>query len=259
MHIKIFTQTAEVTAMIFSESILQTFNTQIQDPPAYYPTPTVVEHTPILMAHQVDNVITMNRVTVIGSSGSGKSTLARELGKKMGLPVIHLDKFYWHPGWVGTPFSEWQATVQQLITADKWIIDGNYRSTLDIRLQASDTVVFLDLPRWLCVYRAMKRRIQYRNKPRPDIARGCKERLFDPNFPRFIRWIWDYPNRARPDVLRRLNRLEGKQVIWLRSTKDVNSFLADPTGWQATTPSFDEEFLEFLERSRQIKGSQSTQ
>ena len=103
----------------------------------------------------MEGTINMKRVLIIGSSGSGKSTLARQLGSKLELPVIHLDRHYWHPGWVGTPQDQWQRTVSRLVQRESWIIDGNYRGTLAMRLKAADSVVFLDLPPWICAMRAI--------------------------------------------------------------------------------------------------------
>lgn len=171
----------------------------------------------------------MRRLLILGSSGSGKSTLARTLGSHLNLPVVHLDKYYWHPGWVGTPQHEWQATVNEFVQEESWIIDGNYRLTLPTRLHSADTVIFLDLPPWVCMWRAIKRRFIYLNQPRPDIARGCREPIFDPRFPAFLRWIWDYPQRARPQVLHQLCQLApGKQIIWLRRPEDVAHFQQHP-------------------------------
>lgn len=171
----------------------------------------------------------MKRILILGSSGSGKSTLARRLGATLELPVIHLDRHFWHPGWVKTPHSDWVAHVKQLVEREAWIMDGNYRSTLDMRMKAADTVIFLDMPRWLCVIRAIKRRIEYMNRPRPDIAHGCKERILDPKFPGFLQHVWDYPSRARPDIKQRLAQYgDNKTIIWLRSRKDVQAFLVNP-------------------------------
>ncbi len=171
----------------------------------------------------------MKRVLIIGSSGSGKSTLARQLGARLELPVIHLDRHYWHPGWVGTPDAEWQQTVARLLQREQWVMDGNYRSTLRMRLNAADAVVFLDLPPWICALRALKRRIQYRNRPRPDIAEGCNEPLFDPQLFQFIRHVLSYPDRAKPYVMKQLLQIaDSKHVVLLRSPNDVNSFLSAP-------------------------------
>ena len=171
----------------------------------------------------------MKRVLIIGSSGSGKSTLARQLGARLELPVIHLDRHFWHPGWVGTPQEKWQQIVKNLVQRDQWIMDGNYRGTLETRLAAADSVVFLDLPPWICAMRAIKRRIQYRNRPRPDIADGCKEPLLDPQLIQFLRHVLSYPDRAKPFVMKRLARIaDEKHVVLLQSAKDVNLFLSAP-------------------------------
>lgn len=205
---------------------------------------TLIEHASGLKNHPIKNAslpishprvfknISMKRIAIVGSSGSGKSTLARQLGDALDLPVIHLDKHFWHPGWVGTLPQEWNEKVHQFATQESWIIDGNYRSTLDIRLQTADTVIFLDLPRWLCAWRATKRRFQYRNRQRPDIADGCQERIFDPMFPRFIKWVWNYPHRARPNILKTMRNLPAdKRFVWLKTSQDVNSFAEQPQQW----------------------------
>lgn len=171
----------------------------------------------------------MERVVIIGSSGSGKSTLARKLGEKTGLPVVHLDQHYWHPGWVETAVPLWQQVVYELVQQPQWIMDGNYRQTLDTRLQAADTIIFLDLPRWLCAWQAIQRRLQYRHHQRPDMAPGCQETLFSPDFPDFLIRIWQYPRRARADIESRLAQWDGsKRIIHLRSRADMHRFLADP-------------------------------
>ena len=116
--------------------------------------------------------MTMKKVLVIGSGGAGKSTFATRLGELLGIEVIHLDQFYWRPGWVETPKSEWLETVERLVRKDSWIIDGNYSGSLEIRLAACDTVIFLDIARSVCVWRLLKRVVRYRKKNRQDMAEG---------------------------------------------------------------------------------------
>ena len=63
-----------------------------------------------------------------------------------GLPLIHLDKEFWQPGWVQTPRPEWRAKVAELAAGERWIMDGNYDSSLDLRLPRADTVLWFDYP-----------------------------------------------------------------------------------------------------------------
>jgi adenylate kinase family enzyme len=167
----------------------------------------------------------MKRILVIGSGGSGKSTVATKLGDLLNLEVIHLDKFFWKSGWVEPPRDEWLKTVTELVDRDSWIIDGNYSGTLELRMQRCDTIIFLDLSRLVCLWRIVKRNLQYRRGGRPDIAEGCVEK-FDP---KFVSWVWNYSRRSRPRVLELIRtHAGGKRVIWLRSKADVKKFLSDP-------------------------------
>src|SRR5687767_5604500 len=146
---------------------------------------------------------TLKRVLIIGSGGSGKTTVARELAARTGLPLVHLDQLFWHPGWVPTPDDEWDALIQRLIAQEQWIMDGNYGRTLSVRLAAADTIIFLDLPRLVCTWRIIVRRFRHFGRSRPDVAPGCPERLTW----EFVNWVWTYPARRRPDVLRRLQQV----------------------------------------------------
>ncbi|MCM3741305.1 DNA topology modulation protein [Oceanobacillus luteolus] len=164
----------------------------------------------------------MKKVAIIGSGGAGKSTLARQLSEKIGIPVYHLDAILWKPNWVMTSKTEQRMIQNELITRESWIIDGNYGSTLDIRLNAADTIIYLDLPRTVCLYRAIKRRFQYRNRTRPDMAADCKEKLDM----EFLKWIWNYPKVKRPAILAMLKELSNeKNVIILSSRKEIKRFI----------------------------------
>lgn len=164
----------------------------------------------------------MKRVLVIGSGGAGKSTFAKRLGNILNLGVVHLDSLYWKPGWIETPKQDWRKTIEGIITRDSWIMDGNYSGTLDLRLGACDTVIFLDSSRIVCLWRVIKRAMKYRNKSRPDMAPGCPERL---RFGFFL-WIWNYQKRTRPEIVRMLKEnAEHKNVIWLRTVEEAETFL----------------------------------
>lgn len=165
----------------------------------------------------------MRRILVIGSGGSGKTTVAKQIAARTGLPLIHLDQLFWSPGWVPSPDSEWDRTIDELISRDAWVMDGNYGRTLPQRLAAADTIVFLDLPRVVCTWRILKRRFTHLGASRPDVAPGCPEQL---NF-EFVHWVWTYPSRKRPEIMRKLDALRHeKHVHILRSASDVRDFLA---------------------------------
>lgn len=165
----------------------------------------------------------MKRILVIGSGGAGKSTFARRLGEILNIEVIHLDSLYWRPGWVETPRPEWEKTLEHIISRDSWIMDGNYSGTLGLRIEACDTVIFLDIERIICLWRVIKRAVKYRNRSRPDVAEGCPERL---NL-EFMLWVWNYKKRSRPKIVRMLKEKgHGKKVIWLKSVAEAEGFLA---------------------------------
>lgn len=168
-----------------------------------------------------------HRIAIIGPSGSGKSTLARQLGDKLALQVTHLDAHFWSAGWIESDREQWRETVSALVERERWIIDGNYSSTMDIRLPRAETIIFLDLPRWLCLLRVLRRWLTYYGDTRPDLPPGCPEKVDL----EFLRWVWDYPQRSRPGTLALLRSLEGeKQIVRLQSAGAMRLFLREVEG-----------------------------
>lgn len=119
----------------------------------------------------------MNRILILGSCGSGKSTFAKKLHTILGLKLIHLDQAYWKPNWTEPTKEEWTQTLQQLLVQENWIIDGNYNGSLDMRIERANTIIYLNHPTWLCLFRVLKRVYKYFGTVRPDMPEGCKERL----------------------------------------------------------------------------------
>ena len=163
----------------------------------------------------------MKRILIIGSSGAGKSTFAKRLHEVTSIKLIHLDQLFWKPYWVEPSKAEWRKKVEHIIRGEEWIMDGNYSGTLETRIEACDTVIFLDFPPAVCVYRILKSVAFYKKASRPDMAEGCPEK-FDFNF---LRLVWDYPNRSKPKVESLLEmHHSGKTVFHIKSKREVESF-----------------------------------
>lgn len=166
----------------------------------------------------------MNRILIIGSGGAGKSTFARELGALLDIPVVHLDQLYWKPAWEKPSESDWLATIDAEIARPRWVMDGNFGGTLPRRLARCDTVVLLDISRWICLWRVAKRFVRYHGRHRPEMTPGCHER-FDLGF---IRWIWNYPSKSKPAKIALLSATGPDQrVVILASTAEVRAFLRE--------------------------------
>ena len=166
----------------------------------------------------------MQRVAIIGPCGAGKSMLAVRLGPILGLPVIHLDAEHWLPGWTEPPQPQWREKNRRLMAREHWIIDGNYGDSMEARIIAADTIVFLDFPRWRCVWRIIKRVMHHRGSTRPDMGKDCPER-WDWEF---MEYVWNYHREHRPKILDRLSRVgNGKTLFILRDQSEIDQFVKE--------------------------------
>lgn len=168
----------------------------------------------------------MKKIVIVGCGGAGKSTLAQQLGKLLGLPVIHLDAVFWKAGWRIIAREEQKKALQTMLGGESWIIDGNYRSTMAIRFTAADTIIFLDFHPLLCLWRVLKRYKHYRGSTRPDMSEGCLEKVDW----QFIGWILSYRQLYRPMVLKQLAEQTGhRSIVILKHPKQVDAFLKQLT------------------------------
>ena len=163
----------------------------------------------------------MKRVLIIGCGGSGKSTLARAMGERTGLPVIHMDKLFWKPGWVSMEKDEFDALIRERMKEEEWILDGNYRRTLPERIACCDTVIYLDLPRIVCLMGAVKRILRSYGTVRSDMAEGCPERIDA----EFFGWVWNYNKVNRANNYALLKNAPLAKVIILKNRREVSRFL----------------------------------
>ncbi|MBP2003355.1 hypothetical protein [Halobacillus andaensis] len=167
-------------------------------------------------------VISILRIAILGSAGSGKSTLAKNLGSILNIEVVHIDQLFWKPGWL-------QSTQEELLTKQEihlqkqsWIIEGNYSTVWEDRLQAADTVIFLDMNRFLCTYRVLNRWMKYRGRTREDLAEDCPERMTM----EFIRYVWQFPEKKRDKIYRTtLQQNDHAQILIFKNRKAIHHFL----------------------------------
>ena len=162
------------------------------------------------------------RIAVIGSPGSGKSTLSRQIAEKSGHPLIHLDYEHWRPGWIAPPKDEWRAMQEKWVQGERWIIDGNYNGTLELRFAAADLVILLDLPGLLCLRRVIRRHGQERPDMRPDVLEGS---IFSKDFLEFLWFIWKFKRASVPKILALHEKYPGVEFMHVRTQKEVNDIV----------------------------------
>jgi adenylate kinase family enzyme len=161
----------------------------------------------------------MDRIVILGCGGSGKTLLANQLAALLELPLTHLDTVYYDSEWKPPAQDEFAEIQRRLVAPRRWLLEGNYASTLPIRLAAADTVIFLDLPAVTCLAGVVQRRLRYRGGQHTN---GVYDRITW----NFVRYIWGFRTSMRPK-LQRLIAEHGAhvQLITLSSRRQTRQFL----------------------------------
>lgn len=165
-----------------------------------------------------------NRVLVIGCSGGGKSTLSRKLSGRLDLPYVSMDReFYWLPGWIKRPKGEERAMIAARVAENRWIMDGSGASTFDLRLPRTDLVIWVRVPRRICLWGLACRVASSFGRVRPDMAPGCPEQLPDREF---LSYIWNFERRVSPVIVKAIDRYSPEMpVLTLRSRRDMRALV----------------------------------
>lgn len=163
------------------------------------------------------------KIAVIGYSGSGKSTLARALGERYGIPVLHFDRVHWASGWQERDREEAHRLIHEFMEQPEWVIDGNYtKFEYERRMSEADEIVFLDLSRISCFFRAWKRFFQNRGRTRIDMGEGCLEKMDL----EFIKWLlWKGRKTQKEKWLAAGLEKYLNKVTVLRSQKEIDQYL----------------------------------
>lgn len=168
------------------------------------------------------------KIAVLGHSGSGKSTLAQALARKYSLPLLHMDRVFWLPGWKERPPEQCQAIVEAFLdTHDSWVIDGNYHKPCYLyarRMAEADRILFLDLDRVACFARALKRAAEYRGCERDSMGEGCTEK-FDLEFARWI--LHDGRDAQHTAVQHALKTKYADKITVFRNQRALDAFYTE--------------------------------
>ena len=160
----------------------------------------------------------MKKVMVIGCPGSGKSTFSRELHRITRLPLYYLDMMYWNSDRSIVEKPVFLKRLNDALQCSEWIIDGNYGSTMELRLQACDTVFFLDYPTEICLDGIRERR----GKPRPDMP---WIEPADEEDAEFISFIKSYNADSRLTVMQLLEKYKNREIHIFKDRTEAGEYL----------------------------------
>ena len=163
----------------------------------------------------------MKRIFITGNAGAGKSTLAHQVGKLLGFSVHSLDQIVWQTGWRRTPLLEKEKQIEQLIkSSNEWVIEGVSQTVLE----AADTIIFLDVPRHICLWQCAKRNRYYLFQSRPELPKRCPEILI---IPKLLRIIWAFPKNVRPSIIEYCKKNKEDKIVYMaKNHSDMDRVLS---------------------------------
>ena len=168
---------------------------------------------------------TAKRISIIGGCGTGKTTLASNLGKKLKLPVYHIDGIHHLENWRARDKNERDEMILEKVSKDEWIIDGTYHSTLKQRLEKSDVIIYLDYSTLDQLKGILGRYIKNHGKEKKEIP-GCKEKMDLEFFCYTLKWR----KNKRHQIIEAIENIQDDKILIFRTRKELNIWYKDKFG-----------------------------
>ena len=161
------------------------------------------------------------RIMLFGRPGSGKSTFAKKLHIKTGLPLYHLDAYFYDACWVERDYQDFLNDQQDIVNQDRWIVDGNCTSSLEMRYARADLCLYFNIPRFLCLYRILKRRVS-KDRSIADRAEGCDEIISW----KLITYMWTFKKRVNKKITFLKNMYPHVTFVEIHNASDLQKILS---------------------------------
>jgi adenylate kinase family enzyme len=160
------------------------------------------------------------KVMIFGRPGSGKSTFSLRLSKATGLPLYHLDKYFYEANWVERDYQKFLEDQQSLVDQERWIIDGNSTKSFEMRYAKADLALYFNYPKPICYWRIFKRLFS-KNKAIDDRAKGCKETVRMS----LLKYMWSFENRVAKQLADLKQKYPNCKFIEITSDKGLRKLL----------------------------------
>jgi adenylate kinase family enzyme len=153
---------------------------------------------------------------IFGTPGSGKSTFAHLLHQALGIPLYHLDKYYFENNWVERNYEEFLSIQQNFVDQDDWIIDGNSIKSLEMRYSQADVAIYFNYPKLLCYARVFKRLLM-KNHNINDRAPGCNEGVSI----KLLKYMWSFEQRVSPQIQYLKDKYHDVEFIEIKNDEEL--------------------------------------
>lgn len=168
---------------------------------------------------QISDITNPSKITIVGISGSGKSVLARDLGKKLNLPVIHMDKIFWKGNWEAVPEKEYLAQHAKLLEQEQWITEGYIDAKMADRVRMADITIYLDYSGLLCAWRVFLRWLKHRKLARPELPQEALEKLD-------LKFLWLVLSRGeRKEIEAALQGVDPSRILIATSPQQMDKLI----------------------------------